>query len=533
MNNLSFNNLGLSQASLDAVKDMGYEKPTPIQQESIPHILEGRDVIGHSKTGTGKTMAFGLPAIEMVDENLKVTQALILCPTRELAEQAAGEMKKASAYKKALHVTAVYGGASMDNQIRQLRRGSHIVVGTPGRIMDHMRRGTLQLSELKILVLDEADEMLNMGFREDIETILEDVPESSSMVLFSATMSKGIMQITENYQTNAKVIKAVDENLTVSTVDQWFVFVKKMYKTRAVDALLGYHQPKLTLIFCNTKKMVDDLVVNLQQQGVSAVALHGDLNQNARNRVMNGFRSGAMPILVATDVAARGIDVDDVEMVINYDIPKDDEYYVHRIGRTGRAGRSGKAVSLACSGSQKKRLREIEQYTKVKIQQRPLPSQADIAKQRQDMFIEKFIKELEKPVDEEYFRVLDNLQNQGFSTRKVSATLLRMALEQEDTEETFDIDEDVKVSGAKEQNMVRFFINVGRKDKISPGDIVGCIANKAKISGANVGKVEIYDIFSFVEVEQQFKKRVLQGINKGNVKIRGRRVSVEVAKAKR
>ncbi|MCK5128373.1 MAG: DEAD/DEAH box helicase, partial [Clostridiales bacterium] len=329
MKKFNFKHLGLSQESLDAVEDLGFEQPTEIQHESIPHILKGRDVIGHSRTGTGKTLAFGLPAVDIVNENQHVTQVLVLCPTRELTEQVSGEIRKVSTYKMGLKVVAIYGGASMPDQIRKLRNGAHIVVGTPGRIMDHMRRKTLKLNNLQLMVLDEADEMLNMGFRDDIETVLKDVPEESSMVLFSATMSRDIMRITKNYQTNAKVIKAVDQSLTVATVDQWYVDIRKANKLMAVHALLKYHTPKLALIFCNTKRMVDDLVSKLQQGGVSAVALHGDLNQNARNRVMSGFRSGAMPVLVATDVAARGIDVDDVEMVINYDIPQDDEYYVH------------------------------------------------------------------------------------------------------------------------------------------------------------------------------------------------------------
>lgn len=532
MDKLKFKNLGLSKESLSAISDMGYKQPTKIQQDSIPHILKGRDVIGHSRTGTGKTMAFGLPAIEIVDDNLKAVQVLILCPTRELAEQAAGEIKKASAYKSKLNVVPVYGGASMENQKRQLRQGAQIVVGTPGRIMDHMRRRTLKLNDLKMMVLDEADEMLNMGFREDIETILEDSPESASMVLFSATMSKGIMQITKNYQTNAKVIKAVDQSLTVSTVDQWHVHMKKANKLTAVDLLLKYHQPKLCLIFCNTKRMVDELSENLQRRGIAAVALHGDLNQNARNRVMSSFRSGAMPILIATDVAARGIDVDDIEMVINYDIPQDDEYYVHRIGRTGRAGRAGKAVTLVSGNTQKKRLQVIERYTKVRIPRRQLPTQDEIEKMQNDVFLEDFIKELESPVSDKYFRILDDLKKKGYSARKVGATLLKMKLEQKEIVAP-PKENDSKLSGATEQNMIRFFINVGRKDKVTAKDIVGCIAGEAKISGTNVGRVDIYEMFSFVEVQQQYKRNVLDGINHNNVMIRNRRISVEVAKAKR
>ena len=529
---LNFNNLGLSRESLNAVADMGYSVPTQIQHESIPHILKGRDVIGHSKTGTGKTMAFGLPAIEICDASNPATQVLVLCPTRELAEQAAGEIRKASAYKR-INVTAVYGGASMPNQMRSLKNGSQIVVGTPGRIMDHMRRKTLKLGELKLLVLDEADEMLNMGFRDDIETVLADVPESSSVVMFSATMSKGIMQITKNYQKNAKVIKSVDANKTVATVDQWHVHVKKADKSYAVGALLDYHQPKLTLIFCNTKRMVDELVKTMQKKGIPAAAIHGDLNQNARNRVMSGFRSGTMPILVATDVAARGIDVDDVEMVINYDIPQDDEYYVHRIGRTGRAGRDGKAVTLISGNVQKKRLADIERYAKARIPKRQLPSQSEISRMKNEAFVDECIKELELPTSDKYFNLLDILKSKGYSERKISATLLKMIFEQKKAEPEQTYDHEAASSGARDANMVRFFINVGKKDKISSADIVGCIAGESGISGSSVGRVDIFDSFSFVEVQQQYKQRVLEGINNKPVRIRQRDIAIDVAKPRK
>ncbi len=533
MKKTNFKHLGLSQESLDAVADMGFETPTMIQEETIPHILDGRDVIGHSQTGTGKTMAFGLPAIEMVSQDSNKTQVLILCPTRELALQVVGEIRKVSSYKPGLKVAAVYGGASMPEQIRKLRDGAQIVVGTPGRIMDHMRRKTLKLKNLKLLVLDEADEMLNMGFRDDIETVLEDVPKEASMVLFSATMSKGIMKITKNYQTNAKIVKSTEKSKTVSTIDQWHIGLKKPNKIQAVDVLIKYHSPKLTLIFCNTKRMVDELVTKLQQKGISAVALHGDLNQNARTRVMNGFRTGAMPVLCATDVAARGIDVDDVEMVINYDIPQDDEYYVHRIGRTGRAGRNGLAVTFICGRNDQSRLQTIERYAKVRIPKRQLPSQAEIANIRNETFIENFSKEMEKPTGDEFFRMLDSLKKRGHSERKIASTLLRMSLDKKSVKAPVTDDREVRNSGAKEANMVRFFINVGRKDRVNASDIVGCVAGESGITSSSIGKVDIFEMFSFVEVEQRFKQQVLDGINNKGVRIRNRNISIDVAKARK
>jgi len=549
MKSEKFKNLGLSQESLDAVADMGFETPTKIQEETIPHILNGNDVIGHSQTGTGKTMAFGLPAIEIVNHESKKTQVLVLCPTRELAMQAAGEIRKAAVYKPALSITAIYGGASMSDQIRKLRDGTQIVVGTPGRIMDHMRRKTLKLQNLKLLVLDEADEMLNMGFREDIEKVLEDVPKDASMVLFSATMSKGIMKITKNYQTNAKIIQSTEKTKTVATTAQWHLQVKKPNKLLAVDALLKYHTPKLTLIFCNTKRMVDALAVKLQKIGLPATALHGDLNQNARTRVMGSFRNGTTPILIATDVAARGIDVDDVEMVINYDLPRDDEYYVHRIGRTGRAGRNGLAVSLISDKNEKKRLKEIEHYAKVQIPLTQLPSQNQIKRKQNDVFIDKFILAAENDIPKECFNIIDKLVSEGFTERKITATIINMYLDTEqvtapviDTKITQKITQkssqkssqkNTSKKSTKKTDIVRFFINVGQKDNITASDIVGCITGETGIASSSIGRIDIYDMFSFVEVEYRLKNQVLDNINGKGVTIRNREVSIEIAKDKR
>lgn len=533
MKSEKFKNLGLSQESLDAVADMGFETPTKIQEETIPHILNGSDVIGHSQTGTGKTMAFGLPAIEIVNPESRNIQVLVLCPTRELAMQAAGEIGRAAVYKPTLSIAAIYGGASMSDQIRKLRDGAQIVVGTPGRVMDHMRRKTLKLENLRLLVLDEADEMLNMGFREDIETVLEDVPENASMVLFSATMSKGIMQITKNYQTDAKVIQSTEKTKTVAAIDQWHIQVKKANKLLAVDALLKYHTPKLTLIFCNTKRMVDTLTSRLQQIGLSAAALHGDLNQNARTRVMRSFRNGTTSVLVATDVAARGIDVDDVEMVINYELPRDDEYYVHRIGRTGRAGRNGLAVALLSGKNEKKRLREIERYAKVKIPLSQLPSQKQIKSKQNDLFIDKFILSAEKGISDECYDIVERLVGEGFSEKKVAATLLSMHLGiGKVSEPVIEITNTPKTKVAND-DIVRLFINVGRKDKIKASDIVGCIAGESGISSSSIGKIDIYDMFSFVEVEYKVKNQVLDNMNKKGVTIKNREISIEIAKDKK
>ena len=329
-----------------AIREMGFEKLSPIQEQAIPYLLQGEDIIGQAQTGTGKTAAFGIPAIQHINPDVKKLQTIILCPTRELAIQAAEELRKIAKYMHGIKVLPVYGGQDISRQIKALKGGVQIIIGTPGRLMDHLRRKTIRPDHVKTIVLDEADEMLNMGFREDIETVLEYLPQEHQTVLFSATMPKPILEITRKYQHDAINIKIVKKELTVANIDQYYYDVKRKDKIDVLTRLLDYYNPKLSLVFCNTKKMVDELAYELCGRGYSAEGLHGDMKQVQRDRVMKNFRNGKTDILIATDVAARGIDVDDVEAVFNYDLPQDDEYYVHRIGRTGRAGRCGKAFSF-------------------------------------------------------------------------------------------------------------------------------------------------------------------------------------------
>ncbi|MDE5859476.1 MAG: DEAD/DEAH box helicase, partial [Oscillospiraceae bacterium] len=343
-----FSELGLSEEVLKAVKQIGFEEATEIQSKTIPLLMAGKDVIGRSHTGTGKTAAFGIPAVESVDRNEKNrVQVIILCPTRELAMQACGELDKFSAFMPWVRTCAVYGGADIEKQIVQLKRGANIVVGTPGRVMDHINRRTLKLDGIRTIILDEADEMLNMGFREDIETILEYVPEQRQTVLFSATMPEQIMAITEQYQHEPTVVGVEEKSRTVDSVEQWYFDVPSGRKTDALQMLLLAYEPKLSMIFCNTKRMVDELTEQLVSKGFRAAGLHGDMKQSSRTQVLNAFKSGRINILIATDVAARGIDVDDVDAVFNYDIPQDNEYYIHRIGRPGRAGKTGAAYTIS------------------------------------------------------------------------------------------------------------------------------------------------------------------------------------------
>lgn len=384
----------IDERILRALTEIGFENMTPIQEQAIPKLLEGKDIIGQAQTGTGKTAAFGIPMIQMADPEDRSLQALVLCPTRELAMQAAEELRRFAKYLHGVRILPVYGGQEIFHQIKALKGGVQIVVGTPGRVMDHLRRKTLRTDNLKMLVLDEADEMLNMGFREDIETILQQVPETRQTALFSATMPKPILDITSTYQKpDAEYIKLTKDEVTINLVKQCYYYIKRDQKEEVLCRLMDYYQPKRSLIFCNTKRMVDELAQNLKARGYSADGLHGDLTQGQRDTVMNLFRSGHTAILIATDVAARGIDVDNVEAVFNYDVPDDIEYYVHRIGRTGRAGKTGRSFTLVV-GREVYKIRDIERICKTQIQERTIPSAQDVTRRK----AEKVLREVDRVI---------------------------------------------------------------------------------------------------------------------------------------
>jgi ATP-dependent RNA helicase DeaD len=422
---IRFDSLPLSEGIQEAVKEMGFEYASPIQSEAIPYVLEGRDVIGQAQTGTGKTAAFGIPMIEHIVPFEKFVQAIILCPTRELAVQVSEEMKKLAKFTKGVWVTTVYGGDSIDRQIKSLKAGANIVVGTPGRVIDLIERRALKLQQASMIVLDEADEMLDMGFREDIESILQEMPNERQTVLFSATMSKPILGLTSRYLTDPKLVKVVKNEITNVNIEQLYFDVKGRAKMEVTTRLIDFYALKLMLIFCNQKKRVDEVVEELVSRGYAAEGLHGDLRQSQRTQVMNRFRNGNVCILVATDVAARGLDVDNVDAVINYDIPLDEEYYVHRIGRTGRAGKFGKAFTLVV-GSERNRLREIMNYTKVKIDKGVIPSFTDVVGIKKGMFIERVAATINEGDLEVFSDSLENLQHAGFSTEQIVAALVKM-----------------------------------------------------------------------------------------------------------
>jgi ATP-dependent RNA helicase DeaD len=375
MNLLKFNDLALSQEMMHAISDLGFTNATPIQSQAIPFLMEGKDVTGQAQTGTGKTAAFGIPMIEAVNANSRGVTGIVLVPTRELAVQVAEELSKLAKYKKGVRIAAIYGGMSIFNQTQELKKGVNIVVGTPGRVMDHLQRKTLTFNDIKMVVLDEADEMLNMGFRPDIERMLRIMPRTRQTVMFSATMSAAILDITKSHQQNPQMVKVTPEKLTAPAIEQTYFEVNGPARVALIATLLEAHSLKLVIVFCNTKRRADALAKSLRNNGMKAEPIHGNLSQNKRNAVLAAFKKGDLNLLVATDVAARGIDVNDVDAVINYDVPMDQEYYVHRIGRTGRAGKTGKAFTLVTGGDEMRRLKSIEKYSKVTVVRSELPAE--------------------------------------------------------------------------------------------------------------------------------------------------------------
>ncbi len=528
MNRLPFSELGLSVDVLKAVEELGFEEATTIQTTTIPLLLTGRDVLGQSQTGTGKTAAFGIPAIERVDPHQKVLQVLILCPTRELAVQAAEEMKKFGKHKRGIRILPIYGGQSIDRQILALRQGVHIVIGTPGRVMDHMRRGTMQIGSVQTVILDEADEMLNMGFREDIETILQDTPADRQTVLFSATMSAEIMEITKRFQREPEHVKASHQQLTVPSIEQVYFEVPGARKAEALCRLVDLYDPKLALIFCNTKKRVDDLVSTLQLRGYQADGLHGDLKQSARDRVMDKFRAGRIQLLVATDVAARGIDVDDVEIVFNYDIPQDEEYYVHRIGRTGRAGRSGRAFSFVSGRNDYYELRDIMRYANVKIALERMPTQDDVDESKLVKLTDQIRDMLAAGGFERYSRSVEKIMGEEYTALDVAAVLLSMQTGTNLAEAAKEAA--IELPEPDANGMIRLSFSIGREHGVTPRDLVGAIAGESGISGRAIGAIDIFGTNSCVEVPAEKAREIISIMR--TAAIRGQNVTVEPTRSR-
>ena len=528
MEPVRFEDLGIDSRILRAVTEMGFEEATPIQARAIPEVMTGQDIIGQAQTGTGKTASFGIPMLQMMDPKDRHVQAIVLCPTRELAIQSAEEIRKLAKFMHGIKVLPIYGGQDIVKQIRSLKGGVQVLIGTPGRVMDHMRRHTIKLDNLKMVVLDEADEMLNMGFREDIETILSQTPEERQTLLFSATMPQQIMEIARTYQKDAKIVKVVKKELTVANIEQYYYEVRPKNKEEILSRLLDIYNPALSIVFCNTKKQVDELVEGLKGRGYFAEGLHGDMKQQQRDRVMNGFRNGRTEILVATDVAARGIDVDDVDAVFNYDLPQDDEYYVHRIGRTGRAGKTGKAFTFI-TGREFYKLKDIQRYCRTKIMAKQVPSLNDVA----NVKVDKLFEQVTGMIDEEnlkpYIRMIEErLEKDDYTTLDLAAAFLKMALGDDSSDKSVEVD-DFGDTGA-EDGMVRLFINIGKSQKARPGDILGAIAGETGIAGSLIGTIDMYDKYTFVEVPREYAKEVLASMS--NARIKGRSINIEPANRK-
>lgn len=525
----TFSQLGLTDGMLKAVHDCGYTQPTPIQSESIPVILQGKDVIGRSNTGTGKTAAFAIPSIEHISTSQKCVQVLVLCPTRELAMQSYDEYMKFAKYKKGLKAVCIYGGAPFTNQINALKRGVHVVIGTPGRIMDHMRRRTLSVKDVSMVILDEADEMLNMGFREDIETILSSIENEHQTILFSATMPKEILDITDRYQKSPELIEIKSKNKTVDKIEQYYYNLPMGKKVDALFLLLSYYSPERCMIFCNTKAMTDILAENLVKHGFKALALHGDLKQSQRTTVMDSFKSGRSNILIATDVAARGIDVENIDCVINFDIPQNTEYYIHRIGRTGRAGKDGTAFTLLCGKTQEDMLLNIMSATKSKILPGVIPSPEQIYSHKVNRSLDKLKDELkiEKESDEFFLTEIEKLISEGYDLKHIASVLLKKYVGVKK----------LKISAvttkklAERQNkFVKISLSIGRKNKVTPNFILGSLSERAGVNSREVGKIDILDRHSVIEVSEQHKNRVLNKMN--GCKILGVRIKAEIVKGK-
>ena len=568
MESVKFEELQLDDRILRAVADMGFEEASPIQAKSIPVQMEGVDMIGQAQTGTGKTAAFGIPLLQKIDPKNKKLQAVALCPTRELAIQVAEEIRSLAKYMHGIKVLPIYGGQDIVRQIKGLKDGTQIIIGTPGRVMDHMRRKTVKFDQVHTVIMDEADEMLNMGFLEDMETILSQLPTERQTIMFSATMPPEIQKIAESFQKDPQVIRVVKKELTVPKVTQYYYEVKPRTKVEVMCRLLDLYDPKLSVVFCNTKRQVDELVQALQGRGYFAEGLHGDLKQVQRDRVMESFRKGRTDILVATDVAARGIDVGNVEAVFNYDIPQDDEYYVHRIGRTGRAGREGKAFSLVM-GKEVYKLRDIQRYCKTKIIPQAIPSLNDIT----EIKVEKILDQVQEVLNDTDLTKMVNiiekkLMEEDYTSMDLAAALLKMSMgdESEDIIDSFETARSLDeldsfgrgssrgrgrerssygnrrkgatdraavdyVLGEGDEKMARLFINIGKAQRITPGDILGAVAGESGIPGRMVGSIDMYDGYTFVDVPGRYADDVLKAM--AHAKIKGKNIHVEKANTNR
>lgn len=525
---MSFNQLNLKPELLRAISEMGYETPSPIQQQAIPVILDHKDIIGQSQTGSGKTASFGLPILNQLEPlpNRK-TQALILAPTRELCLQVADEMRKFAKYIEGVRIVSVYGGQDISRQIKDIKGGSDIVVATPGRLLDHIRRRTLRFENTHQVVLDEADEMLNMGFLDEIKEVFSHLPSQRQTILFSATMPKPILELSKTILNNPVEIKMKDKTLTVEAIQQIAYEVLPSQKVDLLIQLLELHHFDSALIFCNTKKMVDELSATLNKQGYLAMALHGDIKQEIRTNIMNRFKKKQITTLIATDVAARGIDVDSLDVVINYDLPQEIEYYVHRIGRTGRAGNTGLAISLY-SPRQRHLLTQLEKITRQPIERRDLPTQRELAELTVELIEREVSNGLNKPQEKTSY-ILEQLHQMGYDDKQLLFGLLSRVVEAH----TLKSIEPVKTNQTKRKNTEysTIMLNIGDKQNINPAKLLAGIADATGISGREIGRIRISERSSTVEIPRHKEKEIIDTLSK--TKIGGKVPFVSIVKSTR
>jgi ATP-dependent RNA helicase DeaD len=558
-----FSELGLAPELLKAVDKMGFEEASPIQSATIPVALEGRDIVGQSSTGSGKTAAFALPAIQKVDPHQRSVQVLVLCPTRELAVQVAEEVGKLAQFKRGIHAVPIYGGQSYDRQFRALAAGAQIVIGTPGRIMDHMERGTLKLDTLRVAILDEADRMLDMGFRDDIDRILSASPEGRQNLFFSATMPRLIQQLIQHHARDPQWIKIEAQAQNAPQVDQVYYEVERRSKIEVLTRLIDLNDFRYGIIFCSTKIMVDELDDHLHARGYATDRLHGDITQAQRTRVMEKFRRRGFEFLVATDVAARGLDVDDLEVVFNYDLPNDAEDYTHRIGRTGRAGKSGRAITFV-AGRELYKLQSMVRFAKLKIRRESVPSLDQVEEARENVFFEKLRSTLDTGEFAKQDRMIDRLLEQGYASTDIASALIHLLTSGEKAADRGGPQQEERPSSSprekaaprgpalpdwdkddaprhipqrkqkyerpartgREPGMTTLTMNVGRKLLVTPADVVGKIAGVTRLPASIVGAIDIHEDYLYVDVAKDHADLVISKLN--GIRVKGAMLSVKL-----
>lgn len=537
---MRFNELNLSREVLQAIEEMGFVNPSEVQEGTIPEILDGHDLLAQAQTGTGKTASFGIPMTEKIqDNNYETLQGLVLVPTRELARQVSEELQKLSKHKTFIRVLAIYGGADMGKQLRELKKGASIVVGTPGRIMDHMKRKTIDLSDLKFLVLDEADEMFDMGFRDDMKTIIDKTNDDRQTLFFSATFDNEIKEFSKLYQKSPKKVIIEKKELTAEKIKQYYLELNRNMKTEILNRLILIHKPKKSIIFCNTKRMVENLEEEIAQKGYKVDSLHGDMRQSSRDNVMKKFRKGTIDVLIATDVAARGLDVSDIDIVFNYDLPQKAEYYVHRIGRTARAGKKGLSFTFVTSRDYPK-FREIEKYANIKMERIDLPTKGDLERESMENLFDRVSKNILKAEDNvRYSEVLNKLLAQGHSLYDISASLLKMVNESSKNRKITELDKvdfgkkfemnrtnradksNRKSKTTKEMKKIKgpkIFINKGKRDGIDSREIIRLLEKHTNVSPGEIGRINIMPNFTFVEIPKNMIKDAIKDLDGKNIK---------------